>query len=47
VFESQTGAGDVLFSFTGLKRPGREINHSPLSTAEVKNEWSHTSVSFL
>jgi hypothetical protein len=30
-------------SFPGLQRPGREVNHSPPSSAEVKNEWSHTS----
>jgi hypothetical protein len=27
----------------GIKRPGREANHSPPSTAEVKNAWSYTS----
>jgi hypothetical protein len=27
----------------GLKRPGRETDHSPLSSAEVKNAWSYTS----
>jgi hypothetical protein len=25
------------------EQPGREVNHSPPSSAEVKNEWSHTS----
>jgi len=30
-------------SFTGIKRPTREGDHSPPSTAEVKNEWSYTS----
>jgi len=30
-------------SFRGIKRPGREIDHSPPSSAEVKNEWSFTS----
>jgi hypothetical protein len=29
----------------GVKRPGREVNHSPPSSAEVKNEWSYTSTS--
>ena len=24
----------------GLKRPGREVNHPPPSSAEVTNEWS-------
>jgi hypothetical protein len=27
----------------GVKRPGREANRSPLSSAEVKNAWSCTS----
>jgi hypothetical protein len=26
-----------------VKRPGHEADHSPLSSAEVKNAWSHTS----
>ena len=29
--------------FPEVKRSGREVNHSPLSSAEVKNEWSCTS----
>jgi hypothetical protein len=29
----------------GLKRPGREADHSPPSSAEVKNAWSYTSTS--
>jgi len=33
-------------SFPGrVKQPGREVNHSPPSTVEVKNEWSFTSAS--
>jgi hypothetical protein len=28
----------------GVKRPGREIDHYPLSKAEVKNGWSYTSI---
>jgi hypothetical protein len=27
----------------GVKRPGREADHSPPSSAEVKNSWSYTS----
>jgi len=27
----------------GLKLPGREADHSPPSSAEVKNVWSYTS----
>jgi hypothetical protein len=29
-------------SFLGVKRPGREADHSPPSSAEVKNAWSYT-----
>jgi hypothetical protein len=29
-------------SFPGVKRPGRETDHSPPSNAEVKNAWSYT-----
>jgi len=29
--------------FPAVKRPGRETDHSSLSNAEVKNEWSCTS----
>jgi len=27
----------------GIKRPGREADHSPPSSAEVKNAWRYTS----
>jgi hypothetical protein len=27
----------------GVKRPGREADHSPPSSAEVKNAWNYTS----
>jgi hypothetical protein len=30
-------------SFLGVKRPGREADHSPPSSTEVKNAWSYTS----
>jgi hypothetical protein len=30
----------------GVKRPGREANHSPPSNGEVKNRWSYTSTPF-
>jgi len=38
----------LLFSgyychFIGIKWPGRDVNHSPTSCAEIKNEWSYTS----
>jgi hypothetical protein len=26
----------------GVKRPGREADHSPLASAEVKNTWIYT-----
>ena len=29
----------------GVNRPWREVNHSPLSSAEVTNEWIRTSAS--
>jgi hypothetical protein len=29
--------------FLGVKRPGREADHSAPSSAEVKNAWSYTS----
>ena len=29
------------------KRPGREADHIPLSSAEVKNEWSYASTASL
>jgi len=28
----------------GVKRWWREANHSPISSAEVKNAWSYTSI---
>jgi hypothetical protein len=28
-------------SFLGVKRPGREVDYSPSSSAEVMNEWSY------
>jgi len=30
-------------SFSEVKRPGRESDHSPTSSAEVKNAWSYIS----
>jgi hypothetical protein len=30
-------------SFPGLRQPRHQVNHSPPSSAEVKNEWSYTS----
>ena len=30
--------------FPGIKRPGLEADQTPLSRAQVKNEWSHTSI---
>ena len=31
-------------SFPGVKRPQHQVDHSPPSSAEVKNEWSYTSI---
>jgi hypothetical protein len=28
----------------GVKQPGRKVDHSPLSSTEVKNAWSYTSI---
>jgi len=28
----------------GVKRPGREADHSPTSSAKVKNAWCYTSI---
>jgi hypothetical protein len=30
-------------SLLGAKQPWSEVNHSPASSAKVKNEWSYTS----
>jgi hypothetical protein len=35
---------DTRGSFPGIKRPGREADHSPPSSVEVKNAWSYTRV---
>jgi len=32
-------------SYLGVKRPGREAEHSPPSSAETKKAWSYTSTS--
>jgi hypothetical protein len=37
------GLEGVDWFFSGLKRPGREADHSPPCNSEVKNEWSYTS----
>jgi hypothetical protein len=47
----QTGSGVHPASYQmgtgvlslGIKRPGREADHSSLSSAKVKNAWSYTS----
>jgi len=48
----RTGSGPACFrfngywgSFHGINRPGREVDHSHSSTAEVTNEWTCTSSS--
>jgi hypothetical protein len=30
-------------SFPGIKQPKNEVNHSPLSSVKVKNEWNYNS----
>jgi hypothetical protein len=45
----ENGSGAHSASFTmipgalslGIKRPGREADHSPPTSVEVKNEWSY------
>jgi hypothetical protein len=47
----QTGSGAHSASYPmgtralslGIQRPGREADHTPTSSAEVKNAWSYTS----
>jgi hypothetical protein len=42
---AQTGCGAQPASYVmvpGAKRPGREVNLSPQSSAEVKSEWNYT-----
>jgi len=47
----QTGCGahlasypvDTGNSFPGSKALGHETNHSPLTSAQVKNAWNHSS----
>jgi hypothetical protein len=41
--ESELCGGAATFSFP--KYPGREADHLPPSSAEVKNAWSYTSTS--
>jgi len=36
---------DMRGSFPGNEATGREADHSPPSSAEVKNAWSYTSTS--
>ena len=33
------------FFFVGVNRPGREFNHSSISSDDLKNEWTCTSTS--
>jgi hypothetical protein len=46
-FKFQTVALCLLCAMSlvqlGVNRPGSEAEHSPLSSAEVKNAWSYTS----
>jgi hypothetical protein len=43
---TDSGAHPALYSmdsFPGVKRPGRQVYHSPPASTEVKDEWSCTS----
>jgi hypothetical protein len=42
----QTDSGSHPSLFLGVKRPGREADHSPPFRAEVKNAWRCTSASY-
>jgi hypothetical protein len=48
-FQNGSGAHPASYpmatrgSFPGVRRPGCEADHSPPSSAEVKNAWSYTS----
>jgi hypothetical protein len=35
---------DTWRTFPGVKRPGREANHSPPYSAEVKKAWRYTPI---
>jgi hypothetical protein len=35
---------EIIFVSLGVKQMGCEADHSPPSTAEVKKEWSYTSI---
>jgi hypothetical protein len=43
----QTGTGTTQSPIQwvpGVKRPGRETDHSPPSSTEIKNAWSYSQV---
>jgi hypothetical protein len=42
--EAHPASNGYRSSFLGVKRPAREVDHWPPSSAEVKNEWSCTSI---
>jgi hypothetical protein len=39
----QKGTGGRGALSLGVKRPGREADHSPPASAEIKNAWVYTS----
>jgi hypothetical protein len=43
-FRQAQGSAGLKSDVTGVKQPRREADHSRLSGAEVKNEWSYLSV---
>jgi len=43
LWPTQTSLQGVLWFFPGVKASGREVDRSPPSSAEVRNEWSFTS----
>jgi len=34
-------SNQLMASIPEIKRPGREFDHAPPSSAQVKNEWSY------
>jgi hypothetical protein len=43
IFLLSTSSTPILRLSSGLKQPGRDANHTPPSSAEVKNTWICTS----
>jgi hypothetical protein len=44
IYVSEVGWEDTRALSLGIKRLGREADHSPPSSAEVKNAWKYSSI---